>query len=58
MLFALVPGVPDQLTMKLVAEVVAGRALMALVGRPGMIVVACELVGVGWTLPTLSVATL
>ena len=58
MLVAPVPAVPVQLTVKLVVVVVAGNELTALVGRPARWVVAWAPVGVGWTSPRLSVATL
>jgi hypothetical protein len=41
------PGVPLQLTVKLVFVVTAGRVLTVLVGVPATVVVACAPLGVG-----------
>ena len=51
-------SLPDQLSVKL-PGLKAGRAATVLVGvEASTVVVAWAAVGVGWRLPTLSVATL
>ena len=58
MLVAPGPGIPFQLTVKPVVVLVAGKELTVLVGGPTKVVEAWAPLGVGWTRPRLSVATL